>query len=555
MGSDDEIVIDKEKLLIVFLVVAIIIVIIILLIPSKNSQPGTPSRPTVTETIKLVGDNPYYLAKGKPYEEPGYEAYDSLGNNVSYKIEKSGSVDYNTPGEYEIVYKINSVEVRRKVIVSSLEASIIEDSNEYTNESYNIMLLIKGSDYSKTLLPNGSTSLDRAIEYEVNENGVYTFIIYGQHNNELKVEKKVTNFDKEPPKGTCTNKLELGKTYVEVEATDTLSGIASYIYSNGNNSLSSKENKYTYSGLYKDINVTLVDKVGNKDTIKCVSSGEGATAQIKPPSGANIIKSAESDTLKVSIEKKSSYYITRVWVLDPYSQINKGLNNWGKNLLKPYNIISNDISKYGLQNKIVVGINGSGFYSLGSWEPSCSSSCKNDYNKTTEGALVIADGKVLRNWYTDAYVDKSRNHATYAISKDGNLDVYYNYNKMSESDRKALYNSIISKGYRNTWTFRPVIMMNGRLASSDILGTFLNSSAKRNVLCQIDRNNFAIFTSNGSHNVNDLNSVLTSLKCQTAINLDGGGSTALLFKSKNGSLETINGGGRSIVDTLYFFEK
>ena len=554
MDSDDEIVIDKEKILIVFLIVAIIIVIIFLLIPSKNSQSGTPSKPTIIETIKLIGDNPYYLAKGKPYEEPGYEAYDSLGNNVSYKIKKSGSVDYNIPGEYEIIYKTNSAEVRRKVIVSNLEAFFLEDSDEYTNENYNLMLLIKGSDYSKTLLPNGSTSLDRAIEYEVSENGIYTFIIYGQHNNELKLERKVTNFDKEAPKGTCTNKLDLGKTYVEVNAIDTLSGIESYIYSNGTNSLSLKDNKYTYSGLYKDINVTLIDKVGNKRTIKCVSSGEGANAPIKPPSGANIIKSAESDTLKVSIEKKSNYYITRVWVLDPYNQINKGLADWGSSLAPAATIINNDISKYGYQNKIIVGINGSGFYSLGAWEPSCSSSCKNQYNKTSEGGIAISNGTVLRSWYQDNMVDKARNDAVYAINKEGYIDAYPNINNYSESARKTLFDNIISKGYRNTWVFRPVIMQNGTIVDSSILGTFLNGGNKRSVVCQIDRNNYIMLTML-SHDISELRTILPNLGCKTAFNLDGGGSITLVFKSKNGNLETIQGGGRSIVDTFYFVEK
>ncbi len=539
----------KDVIMFSCAIIAIIVIIVILLIP-ENKVENKPTNNKVT--IRLLGANPYYLLKDTPYEEPGYEAYDGNGNNISYKITQSSNVDYRIPGDYEIKYKVDTVEVTRKVVVSNI-TPIFLDEEEYVNDIYTIMMLVKGVDYEKTILPNGNEIRANGIEYEVTENGTYEFTIYDKHGNHLKVEKKVKSIDKEGPKGECKNILDLGKTNVEVTAIDEASGISNYIYDNGSKQITLKEAKYEYSGLYKDINVTIVDKVGNKTTIKCVSSGEGALPPINFPSGTKY--TADSDTIKVAIESKSDYYLTHVWVLDPYNQINKGMNDWGKNLLKPYNIINNEISKYGYQDKIIVGINGSGFYSLGSWEPSCSNSCKREYNKTTEGSLVISNGILLRNWYQDSYVDKSRNHATYAISKDGNLEVYYNYNKLAESERKKLFDEIINKEYRNTWTFRPVIMMNGNVVESSILGTFLNGKAKRNVLCQIDRNNFVLFTSTGSHSINELKKVLTNAKCQTAVNLDGGGSTALLFKNKNENLQTISGGGRPIVDTLYFVEK
>ena len=554
MKLDIKKLINKDNILIAIILFAIIIVGIILIIPKNDNV--TPTTPTVKEeTIKLYGPNPYYLIKGTPYEEPGYEAYDGYNNNISYKITKSGTVDYTTSGEYKIIYRVGTAEIVRTVIVSNIEPVFLDEAAEYTNEEYVIMLLVKGNDYLKTILPDGVETTYSGIEYAVKENGTYPFVIYDKYNNPLKVERKVEMIDKEGPTGSCTNKLDMGKTYVEVEAEDKLSGMSKYIYDNLEKTYTSTEAKYTYSGLYKDVNVTLVDKVGNKSTIKCVSSGEGALPQIKPPEGATITKTADSDTLKVSIEKKSGYYITRIWVLDPYNQINKGLAGWGSNLSTPLTIINNDITKYNYQDKIIVGMNGSGFYSIGAWEPYCSSSCIKKYNKTSEGGLAIADGQVLRNWYQDNMVDKSRNDAVYTISKEGNLDVYPNTNSYSESERKELFDGIISKGYRNTWMFRPVIMMNGQVTTGNVLGSFLNASAQRSILCQVDRNNFVIFTSVWSHNIKDLKKILTNLNCKTAINLDGGGSTSLLFKSKTGKLEKITGGSRSIVDTLYFVEK
>lgn len=543
---------NAEDLLIYFFIILIIIIFIVLLIPSKNSD----VKPVTQEqfgTIKLIGDNPYYLLKGKNYEEPGYEAYDANNNNISYKVTTSGMVDSNTPGRYEIVYRADSIEAKRTVIVSNIEPKFIDEDTDYTSDNYTIMLLIQGNDYLKTILPDNKEVKYSGIEYEVSENGVYEFIVFDKYNNQIKLKRKVTTIDKEEPTGSCTNKLDLGKTYVEVSAKDTLSGVASYVYNNGANSLSSKDSKYTYSGLYKDVNVTLIDKVGNKTTIKCVSSGEGATAQIKPPSGANIIKSDDADTLKVSIEKKNGYYITRIWVLDPYNQINKGiiLSNWNKKRAYAATILQNEITTKNLNNKIVVGINGSGFYENGTWTPNCtSSSYKNQYNRTTEGPLVIHEGKVIRNWYEAGAVDRSRNHSIYTISKDGNFEVYQNFNGLSESNRKTLFDNIIKKGYRNTWTFRPVAILNGTILTTNLVGEQMKN---RNVVCQIDRNNWVILT--GETTAKDAVNTLKNLGCQTAVNMDGSGSVSLHFKSKIGTLEKIHGGGRDIVDTLYFTEK
>ena len=504
-------------------------------------------------SIILYGSNPYYVLKNKTFVDPGYSAYDINGINQTKNVQVIGNVNVNKPGEYEIIYKLNQVENKRLVIVSDIEASFTNESLEYTNKGYKLSLIVKGSDYLKTILPNGKETKSTVIDYEVSNNNIYSFIIYDKYNNQLKLDKKVNNIDLKPPSGSCKNKLELGKTIVTVDATDSESGILNYVYNNNDSKITNTQPNYTYNGLYKEITVTINDKVGNSSTIKCTSSGEGANAQIKPPSGANIIKSDDSDTLKVSIEKKGSYYITRVWVLDPYNQINKGiiLENWNKKRASAATILQNEITNKNLNNKIVVGINGSGFYENGTWTPNCtSSSYKNQYNRTTEGPLVIHEGKVIRNWYDDGAVDRSRNHSIYTVSKEGNFEVYQNFNKLSENDRKTLFDSIINKGYRNTWTFRPVAILNGTILTTNLVGEQMKN---RNVVCQIDRNNWVVLT--GETTAKDAVNILKNLGCQTAVNMDGSGSVSLHFKSKTGSLEKIHGGGREVVDTLYFTEK
>ena len=204
-------------------------------------------------------------------------------------------------------------------------------------------------------MPNGERSNNTSINYEVQNNGVYSFIVYDKFNNQIKLEKKIVNIDKTLPTGICVANLNEGKTHVTVTASDDLSGILGYYYNNGSNTTSLiTNNQYTFSSLHDSISVIVEDKVGNKITLVCSKTGDGSYAQILPPNGANIVKSDSSDSLKVSIEKANGYYLTRVWVRDPYEQTKKGvIANWGSQLEQPFNIINREISTKGLNNKIL----------------------------------------------------------------------------------------------------------------------------------------------------------------------------------------------------------
>lgn len=510
----------------------------------------------LTDAISLNGDNPLYLFKNQSYVEPGYYAFDKNGNNQNYKVQVAGQVQTKIPGAYEVTYTLSQIQVKRKVIVVDLEAEFIDEDDDYTKEPYDLLLLIKGNDYLKTVLPNGNEAKSKTINYEVSVNGKYEFTIYDKYNHTLKLIKNVKNIDAEAPTGTCINRLDLGKTYVTVTASDVGSGIYAYTYNNTETNFTTKNATYEYAGIYETVKVTVTDKADNKTIITCSKTGTGAFPQIKPSSNSNIISQADSPTLKVTIEHFSDYYLSRVWVLDPYNQIKKGVTSaWGVKRETPFTIINREITTNNLQNKIVIGINASGFYEAGSWNPN-SESYNQAYNRTTEGGLVITNGQVIRNWYYDSAVDRARNPALYAISKSGHLDTYANSNALSENERKVLFDSIIAKGYLNTWVFRPVIMLNGELASKEILGTFLEGSGKRNIFCQINTNNFAIVsTTSSDYKTNRIKNLLTSLQCDTAVNMDGGGSVALVYKGQNETLKVITGGSREVVDTLYFTEK
>lgn len=72
--------------------------------------------------IRLKGDVNMYLEIGEKYNEPGYEAYDSIDQGLTNKVKVSGKVNTSRVGVYQLIYTvINSRDVvttaTRNVIV------------------------------------------------------------------------------------------------------------------------------------------------------------------------------------------------------------------------------------------------------------------------------------------------------------------------------------------------------------------------------------------------------------------------------------------------------
>ena len=81
----------------------------------------------------------------------------------------------------------------------------------------------------------------------------------------------------------------------------------------------------------------------------------------------------------------------------------------------------------------------------------------------------------------------------------------------------------------------------------------------RQGLCQIDKNNFVLITNNSSNRsigftFYDLANYMVTLGCTTGFNLDGGGSTTLLFKDSSSNINVLYGNNRKVADILYFHE-
>ena len=265
--------------------------------------------------------------------------------------------------------------------------------------------------------------------------------------------------------------------------------------------------------------------------------------------GGTVVKSEETSTLKVTIRKVNTYYLTQVWVKDPYNQLNKfDSPQYGSSLYRPASLLQSAVNQKGLSNKLVVGFNASGFYLKDTYDAS-SVSYYPPYNKTSVGTLVITDGKVVRNAYNKAY----KTWFIAGVDKSGTLQIYVDEKTNDTSAKQAWANNVISN-IRNTFTFASPLVLNGQASSITTSMPSAGSKVNRQAICQIDNNNFLLITGSNLDRQDLINIMLTA-NCKTGTNFDGGGSIALLYKSKNSTnIETIIGGGRALTEVGYFTE-
>ena len=265
--------------------------------------------------------------------------------------------------------------------------------------------------------------------------------------------------------------------------------------------------------------------------------------------GGSIIKQEETETLKIYIHKNNSYYITQIWVKSPYNQLKKyDSPEYGSNLYRPSVLLQKAISQDGLSNKLIVAFNASGFYLKDTFD-AASVNTYSAYDRTSVGTLVITDGKVVRNAYN--YAVKTWYIA--GVDRTNTLRIFEDTASSNAQEKQEWSNKVIGT-IKNSFTFASPLVMDGKASNITTSMPSPGSSLNRQAICQINSNNFLLITgSNLSRQ--DLINIMLQNKCQIGTNFDGGGSIALLFKSKNSNnIETIIGNGRALSEVGYFTE-
>ncbi len=513
-------------------------------------------------TLTLTGEKVINLSLGEAYKEPGYKATDSNGLDATEKVLVLGEVDTSKVGNYTLTYVLedgeDKKEVIRTIVVLDDKLTITLTPNT-TNYASSITLNIKvtGNNFASLTLPNQNIVKSASNNYNITSNGTYTVTAYNKNGGKFEKSITITNIDKTAPTGTCQVTINNNNTTTfNIIAADSESGINNYVYyDDGKQFLNTTTGSYVYQQkTTKNVYVKVYDKAKNEKFIYCDITDNSALPVILPGKKDNVVKKGETETLKVYIIKKGSYYITRIWAQDPYHQLNKfDSPEYGKKLYRPKTLLNKAKTKYNLQNKLILGFNASAFYLRGVYD-AYEVSKYSKYDKTSVGTLVITDGKVIRNAYNKAY--KTR----YIVGVDPNnkLRIFTDAKGTSSAQikkKKEWAQSVIDSGIRNTFTHASPLIQNGK--KSNITTNMPSPSTRKNrqAICQIDDNNFALITG-GNLNRSDLQNIMLNLKCQTGSNLDGGGSIALFFQA-NGSntISTIKGNGRDLTEVAYFTEK
>ena len=276
----------------------------------------------------------------------------------------------------------------------------------------------------------------------------------------------------------------------------------------------------TNNGKYKEISVT----VKPKEVIY-----PALTDNSSYYSSFSTVDSYNSSTLKYRVLTKYGADFVLIWVRDPYNQWNSALPQLGK-AFSAETLLNSEINKYGYQKKGLVATNASFF-----WDGWGDSPCQ---------PFLLNKGKIIRDIENKKY---PRVYNTVAMTKEGLLKRYV-FNK-NYSNNQMVKQQMLDDGVRNNFSFATMqIDTNGNVTSS-------TGKNNRTVLCQINKNNFVIY-SGGSLKDNRIGSELkNSFGCKVAYNLDGGGSRKLYYKKNTSTITKRHGGTRQIPDMMYFVEQ
>jgi len=446
------------------------------------------------------------------------------------------------------------------VRVSSISVSGISlsDSNRKINigEQYALIATITPSDatYKKVTWSSSDNSI-----ISVNEKGVVTPHKVGR----ATITATSTNGKKASCAFTVTNNIimptsvKINKSQIEVKENGKMGLTAVVQPSNATNQ---KVTWTVENGNLASVNdqgiITGVSDGITRVTATTVNGKSSTAFVVIKTNNKSKFNYLEGTTIKYWIENNTSknVYITHIWVKDAYNQFATMLPAKFPGLATASTLMKRVASKY--PNKTAVGVNASGFvsynYKNNSGFGGFLAKSNKAWNYTPVTPVVIFDGNVKRD-LTNTKMPNS-NHVTYGLKKDGNLAGYYfsigsDIEKNVEKSKK-----IKNDGIKYTFGFNPILVVSGGKRQK-----LKTTKDIRQGLCQIDKYNFVIYTNisndrSKGFSFSSLADLMVSDKCITGFNLDGGGSTNLMYKKKDSkSVTNVRTTSRSIADIIYFY--
>lgn len=223
-----------------------------------------------------------------------------------------------------------------------------------------------------------------------------------------------------------------------------------------------------------------------------------------------------NDDLKIKlVEEQSSNQ--HYWVAEVVTTNNNQLQSEFAN--STYGGTRETLSSMANRVGATLAINASGFYT--------------DTNKPM--GSIVRDGQLLQT-------DPNFTWEVLSTTWSGDLNFF------QVNDQASAYAADIN----DTFAFGPILVRNG--ASTEIKDT---SRHPRTAIGQLDKNRYVIVVAEGrlegaeGLTLTELQSIFLNLGCQTAYNLDGGGSSTLYFKGQVVNTPS-DGKERAITDMIYF---
>ena len=286
------------------------------------------------------------------------------------------------------------------------------------------------------------------------------------------------------------------------------------------------------SGIKESVEAAIQSKLGNNtdttvETDSATTASENTDTTVETATsidGGTVIgqysDSKTSITLKQYREYDSNIYVADVTVSDA-SDLKTALanNTYGRN-------ITDTTSDVAENNNAVLAING-------------------DYYGARQSGYVIRNGKLYR--------DNSGNRDALVIQKNGEFKF------VSESETSA--SDLLQDGALQAFSFGPVLLNNGEISvgENDEVGMAMASNP-RTAIGYLGNNHYVFVVSDGRTSESaglslyELASFMKELGVKDAYNLDGGGSSTMVFKGEiinNPTTSGRSGEERAVSDIVY----
>ena len=299
------------------------------------------------------------------------------------------------------------------------------------------------------------------------------------------------------------------------------SGNSSNSASTGNSGTKSGK---TNSGSSGSNNTSSGTKSTTESTTESTTNSSGSSGSTSSSSSGTVIGTYSDSKSKITVTQYRAYdsniYVADGEVTDGTSILSAFANNtYGRN-------ITDTTSDMAEENNAVLAING-------------------DYYGARQSGYVIRNGVVYRN--------QGSNGEDMVISKDGTLSF------ISESDTTT--DSLLQKQAWQVLSFGPVLVENGEVAvtENDEVGMAMASNP-RTAIGTVAKNHYLFVVSDGRTSESaglslyELANFMKSLGATNVYNLDGGGSSTMVFQGEVVNNPTTNGNKiseRAVSDILY----